>query len=156
MNPIDKSGLIERIREHFPDTPWPANKQAHIGPEGDLDCDYVRDHFQGKRWSEISAEELGNMYLDCWAFTDEALRYFLPAWILKSLNEGVPHLGCVGSYLDTQWEAVCLTSTAGQKEIILEVLLHSFPSRGWPSPDHLIAALLREKGLEDQRPDEEW
>lgn len=82
--------LARRVREVFPDPGWPANRRVSEGPKGDLDVDYVDEHFMGKRWQEITDDELGWTAQDSWAFSNESLAYFLPAYIVCYLEERYP------------------------------------------------------------------
>ena len=57
------------------------------------DCTKIANHFRGTKWHEHSLDKLLDFPTAIYQFTPEALRYFLPAFMTKSLG---------------QWEETCL------------------------------------------------
>jgi hypothetical protein len=88
--------LAQRVREGFPDPGWPADRRVSGGPKEDLDVEYVDEHFMGKRWQEITGHALVWTAEDSWAFSDEGLAYFLPAFLVLYLEEGYPEAANIG------------------------------------------------------------
>jgi hypothetical protein len=95
--------LAREVREVFPDPGWPADRRVSDGPRGDLDVDYVDEHFMGKRWQEITDEELGWTAQDSWALSDCGLAYFLPAYIVCYLEERSPGASDFGDMYLEYW-----------------------------------------------------
>lgn len=85
---MSREDLLRRIREVFPDPVWPKHQLAAYEDSGDLDCRYIAEHYQGKRWTEIADEELGWMSQDSWAFSQEARQFFFPAWLAYDVRLG--------------------------------------------------------------------
>jgi hypothetical protein len=77
--------LSREILEAFPKlTPPPTeNLTSHRCPE----CDGVRDDFSGVEWWAAENKLLDDNYDDLPLFTPEAFHYYLPAFLLRSLDQ---------------------------------------------------------------------
>lgn len=78
--------LIQKISSAFQDVKYPGDKNLINQSYGDEPI-LVRDHFASKNdWTKLSAE-----YLDFDGalsfFSDEAFRYYLPAFMIADINE---------------------------------------------------------------------
>ncbi|MDQ2985424.1 MAG: hypothetical protein M3R13_01725 [Armatimonadota bacterium] len=147
--------LVSRIREAFPDPGWPADKLATLDADYScFDTKYVRDHYQGSRWSELTAKELGWMSQDGWAFNDEAMLYFLPAWMIDDLLRDHDHLAQhkLGRHLEQRRRYICDHTTREQQEVILDFFVFTCPGRDeFSEPAVLISELFERSGRVDER-----
>src|SRR5688500_9987746 len=93
--------LAARISASFPAKPLPSafNLVNSGNPNsGDLDEEYIVQHYRGKSWTDITVDELSYAGMDSWAFSEEALAYFLPAFLTCFLEDqnaesfGLDHL----------------------------------------------------------------
>lgn len=83
-----RADLIERLKKCFPDPGWPSDispAEPTVHP-GDLDIKYVNEHFTGKKWQEISYDELAWAGSDPWAFSRDGMQYFIPAFMASTLQ----------------------------------------------------------------------
>jgi hypothetical protein len=76
--------LQENIERAFADVPYPGHTQitAHRCPE----CDEIADYFRDTAWRGHSIEHLGSHASALALFTPEAYRYFLPGFMLATLE----------------------------------------------------------------------
>jgi hypothetical protein len=81
----DKSELAKRIREAFADAPYPGDGNLIYAPD-DLGAREIADAFRGKHWSEVPFETLLYHNDALHFFTDEAFRFYLPAYLLAVLE----------------------------------------------------------------------
>jgi hypothetical protein len=80
--PQDTRQLIEAA---FADVPYPGDD--HIADHQDrLECDDVRAFFGGKSWRELKLPELYGWHSALNFFTPQALKYYLPGFMLASLG----------------------------------------------------------------------
>jgi hypothetical protein len=119
---MDKDALSARIRAAFPDPGWPKEKEASDAGDGDLDREFIREHFEGSKWRDLTTHELGWMSQDGWAFTTEALVYFLPAWLLDDLENDGCHIERLASYYARQSDLLLRSLNHEQKRVLLEFL----------------------------------
>lgn len=83
---LEESDLwVQLIREVFPDPGWPRDKPVGRH-DGHPDSKYIDRQFCGKKWCEITEGQLSFSGQDPWAFSWEALAYFLPAFVINGLN----------------------------------------------------------------------
>lgn len=148
-----KQELLERVKAAFPDPGWPIDEPATYGdPTGCFDSEYIRDHYQGRRWCEMTHEELQWMSQDGWAFSSKALLYFLPAFIYADIVHDWEHLERLSHWINEIRETLVTEYSEEQRSILLEVLLITFPERDYfRHPTELIDQLLSLKGRLDQR-----
>lgn len=73
-----KNQLEQIIKDAFADTPYPKDNQ--IGQSHEKD--FIDEQFKGKKWQDISVETLLKCRTDLMYFTDNAFRYFLPAFMI--------------------------------------------------------------------------
>jgi hypothetical protein len=77
--------IRESIEKAFADVPYPGDDQ--IADHKDCpECDDIKTHFRGKNWRGHSVEELQQYQSALSLFTPQALKYFLPAFMLASLG----------------------------------------------------------------------
>jgi hypothetical protein len=75
----------ESIESAFADVPYPGDDR--IADHQDCpECDEVRAHFRGATWHGHTVAELQQYQSVLPLFTPEALQYFLPAYMLVSLE----------------------------------------------------------------------
>jgi hypothetical protein len=75
----------EQIESAFADVPYPGDD--HIADHQDcLECDDIRAFFRNKTWRELRFPELYGWHSALNLFTPQALRYFLPGYMLASLG----------------------------------------------------------------------
>ena len=140
----DKASLLTKLRAAFPDPVWPRDKLAHTGYE--LEGRYIEEHYQGKRWTELTPEELGWTSQDAWAFTDEALAFFLPAFMNDDLVNSWEHLDRMSHWLDGASTAIIAKYDDAQARVLLEVLNFLFLAEPDYGPRRLMQQLTADHG----------
>lgn len=75
----------ESIKAAFANVPYPGDDRI-ADHQNCLECDDVRAHFRGATWFGHSVEELQQYRSALPLFTPEAFQYFLPAFMLVSLE----------------------------------------------------------------------
>ena len=71
MNVEDRNRLVENIKIAFKDVPIPS----YVG--------YELDELEGKKWENISPQDLRRVADELTSFSDEGFRYFLPAILIS-------------------------------------------------------------------------
>lgn len=119
--------IVASIHKEFPAQIWPKDKLAANKECGCLDCQYIIEHFQGKAWDELSEQELGWMSQDSWAFSDEAVLFFLPAWLVcdvKLGSEAAWHFEKLAYQLSDEQFA---KFSQVQRKVMYEAVLFAYP-----------------------------
>jgi Family of unknown function (DUF6714) len=74
------------IEEAFAEVPYPGddNIADHLDC---LECDEIRAYFRGKSWRDLKFPELRAFHESLPLFTPEAFHYFLPGYMLATLDD---------------------------------------------------------------------
>ncbi|MCK5128180.1 MAG: hypothetical protein KAR42_18130 [candidate division Zixibacteria bacterium] len=99
---MTKKELSNEIKEAFEDVPFPGNNPEDIGV---AICHFYSEDmegFLGKKWSQIDAEFIRDGRDSAiQVMTDKALRYYLPGYLLASLEDQIGLFGdCVLAVLN--------------------------------------------------------
>src|ERR1700758_4722913 len=78
--------LKRQIMEAFADVSYPGDGNITRCPYHCAECARIAEHFKGKQSSGYTAEELRPFHVALSLFTPEAFHYFLPAFMLASLD----------------------------------------------------------------------
>ena len=90
---MTKRDVVNLIKRAFAQTPRPAPENVMLMGSGALgdwptgDAWYVMRSFAGKRWQDLTAEELRTGHAALSMMTPEGLRYYLPAYLMLVLND---------------------------------------------------------------------
>lgn len=133
-----RQALIQRIHAAFPDPPYRPLRPDEV-LSGDGDERYIQEHYFGKRWTEITPEEVDYMAVDFHAFlrwTDELnLDYFfLPAFLVQAMaqpEEESVTLGSIGNYIVHGIKDVAPLLTPEQQRVLAEVFYEHFGDDPW-------------------------
>lgn len=89
MPPIpNKSSLLQKIENAFADVNYPGDEHLVIQSYGE-EPELVKQHFGGQKdWRRMSAEEL-DFHEALSFFSDEAFRFFLPAFLIADINDAL-------------------------------------------------------------------
>jgi hypothetical protein len=93
----DKSqvrNLVEQIKTAFDTTPYPGDDQLCGSDQGDEPAEYALE-FRGLNWRTIHPDFLSHHYASLSFFSDEAFRYFIPAYLIADLIETDSNAGPV-------------------------------------------------------------
>lgn len=86
---LDDEALSLQIRTAFIQTSSLAEDWIVVAlPGDDPECDRILKAFRGRDWKEISTETVRKFADALPLFTPAAFRYYLPAYMLTSLEEG--------------------------------------------------------------------
>jgi len=78
--------LKETIKTAFADVPYPGDRNITRCPYHCKPCEEISDYFKGKGWEGHSVEDLRDHHTALSLFTPEAFHYFLPAFMLASVE----------------------------------------------------------------------
>lgn len=78
--------LKETIKEAFADVPYPGDNNITRCPYHCKPCEEIAEYFKGKGWEGHSVEDLRDHHTALSLFTPEAFHYFLPAFMLASIE----------------------------------------------------------------------
>ena len=78
--------LKEAIKAAFADVPYPGDNNITHCPYHCRPCQEIADYFKGRTWEGHSVEELRDHHTALSLFTPEAFQYFLPTFMLASLD----------------------------------------------------------------------
>lgn len=81
----DKSSVIAQISEAFSQRPYPGDDRI-IDNYENLDSINVLRQFKGVRWQDVPARVIDYNYGSLPSFTTEAFCYYLPAYLVHSLQ----------------------------------------------------------------------
>jgi len=86
---VEREELRKRIEDAFSMSPYPGDKNLAEDPK-DLESKQVARVFQGKKWEEVDLDFLerpGAHLSALFFFSDVAYHYYLPAYLLVSVQE---------------------------------------------------------------------
>src|SRR5262245_30595198 len=83
-----KSELIATIKRAWVDTPRPPEGSIATSPDKYDDRAELEQVLRGQQWRAVPSETLFELRMELPALTPAGLRYFLPAFLLASLEEG--------------------------------------------------------------------
>lgn len=78
--------LKETIKAAFAPVPYPGDTNITRCPYHCKPCEEIADYFKGKGWEGHSVEDLRDHHTALSLFTPEAFHYFLPAFMLASVE----------------------------------------------------------------------
>ena len=78
--------LKQTIEEAFADVAYPGDNNITRCPYNCSECRRVADHFKGRLGTGHTLEELREYHVALSLFTPEAFHYFLPAFMLVSVD----------------------------------------------------------------------
>lgn len=81
---MEKELLITTIRLAFADVPYPGDDNIS-DPEGRDEGEGATEAFRGRSWQSLKLDELWVPSL--YSMTPEAFHYFLPAYLIRSLED---------------------------------------------------------------------
>ena len=78
--------LKELIQEAFASVEYPGDENITRCPYNCSECRRIAEYFKGKAWTDQAGEELRQYHVALSLFTPEAFHYFLPAFMLASID----------------------------------------------------------------------
>lgn len=78
--------IKQTIEEAFANVSYPGDNNITRCPYNCSECRRIAAHFKGKTWEGHTAEELRGYQVALTLFTPEAFHYFLPAFMLVSMD----------------------------------------------------------------------
>ena len=78
--------LKEAIKSAFATVPYPGDTNITRCPYRCRPCQEIADYFKGKTWEGHAIEDLRDHHTALSLFTPEAFHYFLPTYMLASLE----------------------------------------------------------------------
>ena len=78
--------LNQTIKAAFASVPYPGDNNITRCPYHCKPCQEIADYFKGKGWEGHSVEDLRDNHTALSLFTPEAFHYFLPAFMLASIE----------------------------------------------------------------------
>lgn len=82
---MDRSSLIQRVHNAFPTANPPAGNRIVKGVSGEATD--IKAMLSGKRWNELNGDVLVRENSALGFLTDEAFRYYIPAYLLLLLHD---------------------------------------------------------------------
>ncbi len=82
----DFMSLKEAIQTAFAEVPYPGDNNITRCPYHCRPCQEITDYFKGKGWEGHAVEDLRDHHTALSLITAEAFHYFLPAFMLASLE----------------------------------------------------------------------
>jgi hypothetical protein len=148
-------GLKIAIEEAFADVPYPGDGNITHCPYNCSECRRVAVFFKGKTWKGHTEEELRAYHVALSLFTPEAFHYFLPAFMLVSMNlyeKGDVIPDAIRFHFEYSQEmkshfAVRMSKfTPAQRKAIIDYLV-LMERRGAGSSEHAIGLLSEEEAF---------
>ena len=148
--------LKQTIEHAFLDVLYPGDNNITHCPYNCAECRRIADFFKGKEWRGQTAAELKNYHVALSLFTPEAFHYFLPAFMLVSLDsyeKGDVIPDAVRFHFEYSAEmqghfAVRMSKFSGeQREAIIDYLI-AMEQKGAGSSEHAIGMLSDEASFE--------
>jgi hypothetical protein len=144
--------LKQTIAKAFADVPYPGDDNITRCPYHCAECGRIAEYFRGREWTGQTAEELRKYHVALSLFTPEAFHYFLPAFLLASLDsyekgDVIPdsirfHFEyaheCQGHFTVRMSKL-----SADQRKAIIAYLVH-MEAKGAGSSEHAIGMLSEE------------
>jgi hypothetical protein len=85
------TSVKSKILTAFAAAPYPGDHNLVLAEAGrDPESSEIAQAFRGKRWNEISSETLREFAQALPLFTPRAFRYYLPAYMLETVNSQDP------------------------------------------------------------------
>lgn len=83
---LHSMSLQETIKAAFADVSYPGDNNITRCPYHCRPCQEITDYFKGKTWEGHAVEDLRDHHSALSLFTPEAFHYFLPAFMLASVE----------------------------------------------------------------------
>ena len=93
--------IKDQIREAFANVPYPGDDDL-VGHKCE-ECKEVEARFKGQAWQELSSDTIDSYYFALSLFTPPAFRYYLPAFMIFTLE----NLDSGSSAVDTTVFSLC-------------------------------------------------
>jgi hypothetical protein len=147
--------LKESIEEAFADVPYPGDANITHCPYNCSECRRIAAYFKGKESKGYKAEELLDYHVALSLFTPEAFHFFLPAFMLASLDKyekGDVIPDSIRFHFEYSQEmqghfAVRMSKfTTAQRHAIIDYLV-LMESKGAGSSEHAIGMLSEESAF---------
>ncbi|MDB6112373.1 MAG: hypothetical protein JWR69_4123 [Pedosphaera sp.] len=144
--------LKELIQEAFAGVPYPGDDNITRCPYNCSECRRIADYFKGKEWAQQGTEELRKHHVALSLFTPEAFHYFLPAFMLASIDsyeKGDVIPDAIRFHFEYAQEiqghfTMRMSKLSGaQRKAIIDYLIH-MESKGAGSSEHAIGMLTEE------------
>ncbi len=141
--------LKEKIQTAFSEVAYPGDENITHCPYKCFECTAVTAFFKGKKWQEISTADARHYHGALNVFTPEAFQFFLPAFMLASV-ESYDRQDIIPDSIRVQFEFILehkdyfaqkiSNFTPLQKKTITE-FLRAMESRGAGSSEDAIGLL---------------
>ncbi len=147
--------LKQTIEAAFANVPYPGDGNITHCPYNCSECRRIAIYFKGKSWTGNTLEELRLQHVALSLFTPEAFHYFLPAFMLVSLEEyekGDVIPDAIRFHFEYSQEmkshfAVRMSKfSAAQRAVIIEYLV-AMERKGAGSAEHAIGMLSEEEAF---------
>jgi hypothetical protein len=144
--------LKRMIEEAFASVPYPGDNNITRCPYNCTECRRIADFFKGKEWNNQSLEDLRVNHVALSLFTPEAFHYFLPAFMLVSMDhyeKGDIIPDSIRFHFEYSQEmrghfAVRMSKfSAAQRQVIIDYLIY-MERKGAGSSEHAIGMLSEE------------
>lgn len=147
--------LKETIIQAFADVPYPGDDNITRCPYNCSECRRIAAYFKDKPSTGYTAEELRNYHVALSLFTPEAFHFFLPGFMLASMNsyergDVIPdairfHFEC-SAEMQGHFAIRMSKLTAEQRQAIIQYLV-LMESKGAGSSEHAIGMLSEESAF---------
>jgi hypothetical protein len=148
-------GLKQTIAEVFANVPYPGDTNITRCPYNCSECRRIATFFKGKGWTGWTLEELRNYHVALSLFTPEAFHYFLPAFMLVSMDtyeKGDVIPDAIRFHFEYSQEmkghfAVRMSKfSRAQRQAIIDYLIH-MERKGAGSSEYVIGMLSEESAF---------
>ena len=147
--------LKHSIENAFASVPYPGDNNLTRCPYHCAECRRIAEFFKGKVWAGQTLEELKNYHVALSLFTPEAFHYFLPAFMLVSLDhydKGDVIPDSIRFHFEYSQEmrshfAVRMSKFSHeQRKAIIDYLIH-LEKKGAGSSEHAIGMLSEDEAF---------
>jgi hypothetical protein len=147
--------LRDKIETAFADVKHPGDENITRCPYHCSECGRVAEFFKGRTWTGNTGEDLKLQHTALTLFTPEAFQYFLPAFMLASMDvyqKGDPIPDSIRFHFEYSAEVqghfqVRMSKfTRAQRESIVDYLVH-MERKGAGSSEHAIGMLSEESAF---------
>ncbi len=144
--------LKQTIQKAFADVSYPGDDNITHCPYKCAECRRIAEYFKGRDWQGQSVDELRKHHVALSLFTPEAFHYFLPAFMLVSLDsyeKGDVIPDAIRFHFEYAHEcqghfAVRMSKLSPpQRKAIIDYLVH-MEGKGAGSSEHAIGMLSEE------------
>ena len=144
--------LKQMIEKAFAEVAYPGDNNITRCPYGCRECRRIAEYFKGRDWTGHTVEELRACHVALALFTPEAFHYFLPAFMLASLDtyeKGDLIPDAIRFHFEYAEESkghfpVRMSKLSGeQRKAIIDYLIH-MEGKGAGSSEHAIGMLSEE------------